>query len=63
MSPCPGVFRLVAPAGVPLVAAQLMRLRLSAVWVCMAAFDQATAVPDNMEGEPASVYVSEVTMR
>jgi len=42
--------RLVGPTGAPLVAKQLMRLRLSAVWVAMVAFDRPLPVPDAMEG-------------
>lgn len=44
--------RLVGPSGAPDVARQLMRLRLSAVWVLMVAFEGPVAVPGDMEGEP-----------
>jgi hypothetical protein len=42
--------RLVGPTGAPLVAKQLMQLRLSAVWVLMVAFEGAVPVPSGMEG-------------
>ncbi len=38
------VGRLVGPTGAPLVARQLMSLRLSAVWVLMVAFDERLEV-------------------
>lgn len=52
--PCPSApagkcaNRLVGPTGAPLVAKQLMGLRLSAVWVTMVAF--AGSVPAPFEG-------------
>lgn len=42
--------RLVGPTGAPDVARQLMRLRLSAVWVTMVAFEAPVPVPGGMEG-------------
>jgi hypothetical protein len=45
--------RLVGPTGSPDVARQLMRLRLSAVWVTMVAFEGSVPVPGGMEGERA----------
>lgn len=42
--------RLVGPTGSPDVARQLMRLRLSAVWVTMVAFEGQVQVPGGMEG-------------
>ncbi|KAF6245554.1 hypothetical protein COO60DRAFT_1278564 [Scenedesmus sp. NREL 46B-D3] len=42
--------RLVGPTGAPGVARQLMRLRLSAVWALMVAFEGAVAVPGGMQG-------------
>jgi predicted NAD/FAD-dependent oxidoreductase len=42
--------RLSAPMGVPAVAAQLRRLKLSAVWVLMAAFEAPLAAPGGLEG-------------
>lgn len=45
-SPC----RLVGPTGAPDVARQLMRLRLSAVWVLMVAFEAPVLTPQDMEG-------------
>lgn len=43
--------RLVGPTGAPNVARQLMKLRLSAVWVLMVAFAGPVPVPGGMEGE------------
>jgi hypothetical protein len=43
--------RLAGPTGAPDVARQLMRLRLSAVWVLMVAFEGPVTVPGGMEGE------------
>jgi len=43
--------RLVGPTGAPDVARQLMRLRLSAVWVTMVAFESPVPVPGRMEGK------------
>jgi len=37
--------RLVGPTGAPLVARQLMGLRLSAVWALMVAFDRPVPAP------------------
>jgi hypothetical protein len=51
VSVCGGVDRLVGPTGAPDVARQLMRLRLSAVWVTMVAFEGRVPVPHNMEGK------------
>ncbi|WIA18940.1 hypothetical protein OEZ85_003609 [Tetradesmus obliquus] len=42
--------RLVGPTGAPDVARQLMRLRLSAVWALMVAFESPVDVPGGMEG-------------
>lgn len=42
--------RLLRPAGVPLVAAQMRALKLSAVWVAMVAFRGAVATPGGFEG-------------
>lgn len=42
--------RLVGPTGSLDVARQLMRLRLSAVWVTMVAFEAPVPVPGGMEG-------------
>lgn len=42
--------RLAAPAGAPAVARQLMRLRLSAVWALMVAFDGPVPAPGGFEG-------------
>eukprot|EP00879_Flechtneria_rotunda_P022075 GHRR01023291.1.p1 GENE.GHRR01023291.1~~GHRR01023291.1.p1 ORF type:complete len:455 (+),score=135.96 GHRR01023291.1:291-1655(+) len=42
--------RLVGPSGAPAIAKQLMKLRLSAVWVTMVAFEQPVRVPARMEG-------------
>jgi hypothetical protein len=48
--------RLVGPTGAPDVARQLMRLRLSAVWVLMVAFEGPVTVPGGMEGECKSHF-------
>lgn len=50
--------RLVGPTGAPLVAQQLMRLRLSAVWALMVVFEGPVPVPGSMEG--AFIQGSEV---
>ena len=42
--------RLVGPTGAPLVARQLMGLKLSAVWALMVAFDRP--LPADFEGVP-----------
>ena len=42
--------RLLRPAGVPQVAAQMRALKLSAVWVVMAAFEAPVQVPSGFEG-------------
>ena len=42
--------RLLRPAGVPRVAAQMHALRLSAVWVAMVAFRGAVATPHGWQG-------------
>lgn len=47
--------RLVGPTGAPLVAKQLMALRLSAVWAVSVAFEQPVPVPDGMEGAEGAV--------
>eukprot|EP00850_Spirogloea_muscicola_P012842 SM000085S23192 [mRNA] locus=s85:40100:42398:+ [translate_table: standard] len=42
--------RLLAAAGVPLVAAQMKRLKLSSIWSLMAAFNGQLPVPEGLEG-------------
>jgi hypothetical protein len=46
----------VGPTGAPDVARQLMRLRLSAVWVLMVAFEGPVQVPGGMEGAQQQVF-------
>ena len=42
--------KLLRPAGVPLVAAQMRSLRLSSVWVAMVAFEAPVDTPHGFEG-------------
>jgi hypothetical protein len=45
--------RLAAPSGAPLVAQQLMRLKLNSIWAVMVALQEPLEAPNGLEGAQA----------